>query len=103
MKLFTEPFNLDEIEQALQDDDFLSIANLTVGREENWRIGVDQVAQLLPLFEKRADPNAIYGMVSILVRRSKQLPDPVKRLAEVTSKLGLLPRAIPPADRGTAT
>lgn len=99
MRLFPEPFDLDVIGQALHDDDFLSIANLTVGRLDNWQTGVDQVARLLPLFENREDRSAIYGMVSILVRRANQLPDPAERLAEVTNKLGLLPRSTPPAGR----
>src|SRR6202012_4264940 len=85
MKLFPEPFDLDDIERALRDDNFLSLAHFTIGREENWRIGLDQVARLIPLFEENGrDYTPVYAMASMLVRRSYQLPDAPKRLAEAT-------------------
>lgn len=93
MLLFTEPFDLDKIELALSDDDFLSLAHCMVGREENWRDGLDQVVRLIPLFESAGrQPDPIYGMASILINRTGQLREPNKRLEEATTKLGLLPR-----------
>ena len=91
MKLFPEPFDLDDIERALRDDNFLSLAHFTIGREENWRIGLDQVARLIPLFEENGrDYTPVYAMASMLVRRSYQLPDAPKRLAEAPEKLRIL-------------
>jgi hypothetical protein len=93
MKLFREPFDLDEIERALHADAFMSLAHLSVGREENWRVGLDQVSRLLPLFEESGrDYMPIYAVASMLVQRAGQLPEPTKRIEEATTKLGMLPR-----------
>jgi hypothetical protein len=102
MKLFSEPFDLDEIERALHTDTFMSLAHFTVGREENWCAGLDQVARLLPLFEEAGrDHMPIYAMASMLVRRTGQLREPSKRLDEAVAKLGILPgprRSVTPPD-----
>jgi hypothetical protein len=90
--IFSEPFDLDEIERILYDDDFLQIAHLMVGREGDWREALDQVNRLLTVFEERArDAEPIYRMVSILVQRTAQLPNRDGRLAEIKTRLGLLP------------
>src|SRR4029077_2175918 len=92
VKLFTEPFDLDDIERVLCDEDFLSLAHLMVGREGNWRAALDQVDRLLSAFEaSRRDTEPVYRMISILVQRTAQLPKTADLLAEITTRLGLLP------------
>lgn len=92
MKLFTEPLDLDLIEGALRDEDFLHVAFAATGRLENWRSALEQTSRLLTAFEdaKRND-DTIYGLISLLIQRAAQFPETDARLAEITSGLGLVP------------
>lgn len=102
MRLFSEPFNLDEIESALRTDAFMSLAHLMVGREESWRDGLDQVARLLPIYEESGrDYMPVYALASMLVQRAGQLREPAKRFDEAAVKLGILPGGRNPAPTST--
>lgn len=90
--LFDEPFDLDRIEKLLDDEAFLSLAHLTIGRQRNWRPSLDQTVRLLSAFEKAGrDSIPVFRIASMLVQRTGQLPGRDSLLLEATTKLGLLP------------
>lgn len=92
IKLFREPFDLDEVESALQDDKFLSLAFFFTGFEQNWRAALAQMAEIMSLFEgaNRNYP-PVYRMVATLIERAETFDDTGKFLDEITTALGLLP------------
>ena len=92
IKLFSKPYDLDEIEKVLQDDSFISLAFIMLGFEDNWRASLDQMAELQTIFEDAGrDTRPIYGMACVLIQRAETFDDTGKFLDEITVALGLLP------------
>lgn len=92
MRLFTEPFDLDEIADALDDDDFISLAFVMTGRQEIWQSALDQTVRLLDLFDAEdRDPRPVYRAVSVLLRRAETFVDTGNKLDELVKAIGLLP------------
>lgn len=92
VKLFDEPFDLDEVEKLLEDDDFLSLSHLMIGREPNWALALEQVAALVSLFEE-SDRNylPLYRLLSAVIERTAQLPNGEQLLIQAQKRLGLIP------------
>ena len=92
IKLFSEPFDLVEIEKALQEDDFFSLCFVMLGFEQNWHAALNQTAQLMDIFEETdRDHRPAYRMASLLIQRAETFDDTGKFLEEITVRLGLLP------------
>lgn len=92
--LFIEPFDLDEIASLVYDEEFMSIAHLMIGREDNWRSALEQVSRLLAAFEEGGiDDTPAYRIISMLVRRTSQIPKSAELMEEITRAIGLLPGA----------
>lgn len=92
IKLFPEPLDLDEIEKALEDEDFLSLAFLFMGFEQNWRASLEQTAKIMLMFEDTdRDHKPVYRMISALISRAETFQDTGKFLDEIVAALGLLP------------
>ena len=90
--LFKKPFDLPTIDAAYRDDNFIMLAFILAGFEENWRIYLEQTAEILELYESDGrDAAPVYRFVAMLVDRAETFQDTGQYLDEMVSALGVLP------------
>lgn len=91
MKLFTEPFDLDEIERVIATDfdRFSWVASIPLGSRKSWDVAL---AQLVSLFDEydRADRDdaPLYKIFDLLARLAMDHLDSVEMLESMAEQLG---------------
>jgi hypothetical protein len=90
--LFPEPFDAQDIERALADDDFYSCAFFFMGFEETWLRALDQTSRLLTQFESEdREWRPIYRLLSLLIARAETFDETGALLDKIVASVGMLP------------
>ena len=90
--LFAEPFDLDTIDRLAGDGNFLALAHIFLGFQQNWHDELDQIDRMLFAYERaKRDDKAIWKIASLLVQRATTFDDTASFLDYLVVKLKLLP------------
>jgi hypothetical protein len=90
--LFPEPFDLDEVERALDSHDFVYLAYIVMGGKDAWDVALDQTARLVDAFEEQdRDWRKVYNLVTVLIARAETFDDTGAYLSRIETAIGILP------------
>jgi len=93
VRLFDEPFDLDDIDKALRDPKFRYAAFLMLGFSGAWHCCLDQIDRLLSAYEAagRDDRRLWEIIVVVMIKRAETFDDTSAFLDDLVERLGILP------------
>jgi hypothetical protein len=90
--LFSEPVDLDVVEQSLSDDNFIYLVFLLTDLKSRWGAALAQTAELIDAFEREdRDWRKVYRLVSALIARAETFDDTSDFLSRIETTIGILP------------